>query len=204
MLKRIQLLLFSLVLMLNFTSCKSLHDSETYPPEYRNKVKYVSSDDGKHHHLEYSGHRYYLFEDDIITIERSEDDVYLGWVGPYCFYKTQYFSSRMDDPVFMYSTYDLYLNENYDYTKDIFVIENISAEIVWEDMLYSKPRLPDFDFNNPITMILYSKQEPRISTCLKLARYKHQWYLSLNDSEYIWVASDKLINLLAENGIVSL
>ena len=131
----------------------------------------------------------------------SENDIELGWYYSFPF-STRFYSDKSENPLFIYAiqSYDgFFLREDYNYLKDTFVIENTDAEIVWEDIFASEQ--DDFYFSNPIEVVLYSKQCPRIKTSLDLVCVDGQWYLSLPDFR-VWTVSNEFIKILSENGII--
>ncbi len=131
----------------------------------------------------------------------NENDIELGWYYSFPF-STRFYSDKSENPLFIYSlqSYDsFFLREDYNYLKDTFVIENTDVEIVWEDIFASEQ--DHFYFSNPIEVVLYSKQCPRIKTSLDFVCVDGQWYLSLPDFR-VWTISNEFIKILSENGII--
>lgn len=200
MLKRVKILVLGFLLLLSLASCGTFN-SGTLDPAYKNKVDFVSLKN-ETHHIEYLGDTFFPFYEDIIFVEKLEDDVFLGWNGSWWGYQNKYYSSLMESPVYIYETRTncLYFREDYDYLVDNFVIENSSAEIIWRDIFYSKQT--SFDFVNPVNVRLYSKQCPRIKAELQIVCVDDQWYLSSPNTQIVWVASDEFVKILSENGFI--
>ena len=49
-----------------------------------------------------------------------------------------------------------------------------------------------------------SKLHSRIKTYVEIEFSNNQWYLTLPDSNDVWIASDEFINLLLENEIIEI
>ena len=143
------------------------------------------------------------YEVDTNYYKSYEDDILLSWNGNrYVGYIDEYYSYTSECPKFIYNERLgwVYLHEDYDYAEDIFAIENTSIEIIWEDIFDSEHS--EINFTDPVTVVLYAKQLPRIKTTLEIECIEHQWYLSLPDTQTVWRASDAFIKLLSENGII--
>lgn len=207
----IPILITSLLLLL--TSCgldyrysldKSVHNNIEYVWAKDKNLSYIIYNDDRYMYIGSTG----FFHVDTYEVadkhyELFEDDILLSWNGyRYIWYIDEYYSYTLEDPIFIYNERlgDVYFHEDYNYLMDTFVIKDTTSEIVWENMFYSEQ--PYFDFANPICVIIYSKQCPRINTYLKLVCVENQWYLSLSDHKTVWLASDEFIKILLENGIV--
>lgn len=192
-----------MLVFLTFTSC-GLDYRNSLPKDLHNRIKVFYEDDQLC--LLYQEEKYIcvgntnLFD---VDYPHNTNDVLLSWNGHrYIGYIDEYYSNTTDNPVFIYNqrVHDVFFHEDYDYMKDIFLIENTNAEIVWENVFGSK--INYLDFMKPIEVVLYSKQCPRIKIHLKLVCVENQWYLSLPNSQDVWVASNEFIETLSENGII--
>ena len=133
----------------------------------------------------------------------NENDIELGWYYSFPF-GTRFYSNKSESPLFIYTIggYDgFFLRQDYNYSTDIFVIENTTKEIVWKNIFASEQDY--FYFSNPIEVVMYSKQCPRIKTCLDLVCVDGQWYISLADFQGVFTISDEFIKALSENGIIN-
>ena len=132
----------------------------------------------------------------------SDEDIFLGWNGSWWGFQNQYYSDKADNPLFIYETRIdcLYFHEDYDYTKDVFVIENTADEIVWEDIFVFEQ--DGIDFVDPIKVDLYSKQCSRIKTGLMVACVDNKWYVCFAEQNLVRRASDEFVKILSENGII--
>jgi len=132
-----------------------------------------------------------------------ENDVLLSWNGyRYIWYIEEYYSYSSSNPIFIYEerTHSVFFREDYDYSTDMFVIENTDSEIVWADIFHSKQN--GFILPNPIRVEVFSKQYPRIRAILKVERIGNQWYIAWPDSNDVWIPSEEFIKILSDNGIV--
>ena len=212
MIKKRLMLILILSTFLTLTSCgldyryfldESLHD----------QIEFVWEEDGSSH-IVYCGDTYVFvgttnffrvnaYQADVNHYKSYEDDILLSWNGyRYVWYIDEYYSYTTDSPLFIYNErlHWVYFHEDYNYLTDIFVVGDTTAEIVWEDIFGSQQ--PGFDFVDPVKVLIYSKQCPRIKTYLKLVCIENQWYLSLPDSKTVWTPSDEFIKILSENGII--
>ncbi len=198
--KTAQVLVLSFILLISFISCKSF-DNESPDPAYKNKVDFVSLEDGTHH-IEYAGEKFVLFSENTVLVELLEEDAFLGWDGSGWGYYDHRYSSRTDNPVFIYETRmdSLFFHEDYDYLTDTFVIDNTTAEIVWRDIFELSQA--SFDFEEPVQVEIYSKQCPRLKTYLQLVCVENQWYVSLPNSKDVWTVSEAFVKILSENGLI--
>lgn len=198
--KVIVALFITIGVLLVFVSC-GLFDRELLPSEYKDKVDFVSLGNGTHH-IEYSGEVFLPFSADFLFVEQSDEDIFLGWNGSWWGFQNQYYSDKADNPLFIYETRIdcLYFHEDYDYTKDTFVIENTAAEIVWEDIFVFE--YDEVDFVDPINVDLYSKQCSRIKASLKLSCIDNKWYVCLSGQNFVRSASDEFVKIISENGII--
>ena len=205
MLKRILALVLGFSLLFLFIYCDWQSDPD---PSLKDNVKVVFHDDGTHH-IEYAGNLYFMHatyfsgvRGEAFTAEVMEDDVLLGWNGPWWGYQNHYYSYSSNNPLYIYNTNNsrIYFPEDYDYTSDIFVVGNTNAEIVWKDVFSSQ--CDSFRFFKPINVVLYSKQCPRIKAKLEIECNENQWYIALYNSSAVWIAPDAFVETLSENGII--
>ena len=201
--KKRLILLLIIANLLTFTSC-GLDYRYLLDEDLHNQVQlyFEEKRDGKYatpSHVIYQENTYMFTE--TFRVGSDKTDVMIGWNGyRYYGYVDEYYSSTSENPLFIYYKSWVFLHEDYDYTSDTFVINGTSSEIIWKDMLGSERSY--FDFSNSIKVEIYSKQCPRIKTSLHLVSVENQWYLSLPESQTVWIASDELIEILSENGFI--
>ncbi len=213
MIRKGLILILLLSTLLSLTSC-GLDYRYSLDESNHNQIEVVLEED-QPSHIIYQDNNYVfagttnLFSVDTYKTDDGyylsyKDDILLSWNGSrYFWYIDEYYSYTSDNPIFIYNERlgDVYFREDYDHLKDTFVIEGTTSEIVWEDMLGSKQ--PHFEFSDPIKVVIYSKQCPRIDTCLELVFLKNEWYLSFSDSQTLWSVSDEFIKILSENEIIT-
>ena len=210
---KVKFLILLLLSMLLLSSCESKFSLEL-DEEKHNKVHYVDEIDGEPEHLIYNNNRYiYVGPLDFFRVTKKEaddeypysfeyeDDVLVGWNGPWYFYKSFYYSYTTDDPLFIYDRHEVYFREDYNYLEDVFEIANTLDEIVWQDMF--GPEQSKINFVNPTKIIISSKLHPRIKTYLMLECIDNQWYMSLPHYPYsVYTPSDEFLKILSDNGII--
>lgn len=210
---KVKFLILLLLSMLLLSSCESKFSLEL-DEEKHNKVQYVDEKDGEPQHLIYNNNRYiYVGTLDFFRVTKKEaddeypysfeyeDDVLVGWNGPWYFYKSFYYSYTTDDPLFIYDRHEVYFREDYNYLEDVFEIANTLDEIVWQDMF--GPEQSKINFVNPTKIIISSKLHPRIKTYLMLECIDNQWYMSLPHYPYsVYTPSDEFLKILSDNGII--
>lgn len=132
-----------------------------------------------------------------------EDDTLLSWNGNrYIWYIDEYYSYTADNPLFIYNSRLkwVYFREDYDYKLDTFVVEGANSEIVWTNIFDSEAK--NIDFTPQKSVVMYSKQCPRIKTSLELSFVNEQWLVRCSDSKAIWIPSDEFLKTLSNNGII--
>ena len=158
--------------------------------------------------LLYQGDKYYetpifdVFKPTEYSGVKFENDIELGLYYSFPF-STMFYSNTSENPAFIYTIggkTSMYLKQDYDYSTDVFVVENTDAEIVWEDIFIGEKS--DVSPSALIRVYLYSKQYPRIRTYFDLTYVENQWYIFLPNSKNAWIASDGFIDILFENGIL--
>ena len=216
--KKFFLLFFSLVLVFDLTSCQPQMDENLH-----NKIINVW-ENNEPTYIIYQGQKYmYVGNINFVGINlrtglpQFDEDVMLSWNGPrYWGYTDIYRSYTADNPLFIVSDrYNVYFHEDYDYTKDTFVIKNPDAEIAWENNFVIKNtdaeivwedifelEQPYFNPANSIKIIAFSKQCPKIIFQLKLTCVQEQWYIFLPDKRGVWTVSDTMVQLLEDNEII--
>lgn len=202
MLKRVLILTLSFLLLLTIVSC-DLYDAPILAPEYKDKVDFVSSGN-KTHHIVYADSKYLLHDESIISVEIS-DDIFLGWVGSWFGYVNKYYSSTMDNPLFIYETRMdfLYLREDYDFHTDYFVIDGTDSEILFSNaIVYNDDCVLDNNIIQGVNIVLYSKMCPRLKIYLRIFKYEDIWYASTMKGE-IYIVTEDLANVLIENKVIS-
>ena len=209
MLKRILLFVFCIYLLgTEISSVLFMFTDKTLDPELKNKVDFVSSEN-ETRHIEYMNVAFFPHLEDLLCIDELDDDVFLGWTGAWWGYKNRYFSDRSNSPLFIYETRlnCLYLQADYDFKTDFFIVEGTSSDILFSDAILSKSDL-DLDDNtvDGIDVILYSKTCPRLKLLLRVFSYQNEWYASIRHStgfREIYKVSEDLIQILKNHKIIS-
>ena len=159
----------------------------------------------------YQDEMYYIDKWNLFAVTNdswniNEGDVQLSWNGPRFGYLKVFYSYTKDTPLFIYETAfdDVFFNETYDYTSDTFIIAGTEVEIVFSDMASDLSKHANVDLQEDISIQLYSKNHPRIRMELDLICIENQWYFrsALEGFSPTWTASNKLIEILSENGII--
>lgn len=212
--KRVLVLILATFVLFILSSC-GLDYRFSLDDELHNQIEYVSEDEASAHII-YQGGKYLhvgstnLFSVDTYKVEDNyyksyDDDILLSWNGSrYVWYIDEYYSDTAEKPLFIYNerVHDVFFHEDYDYLKDTFVIENTDDEIVYEKIFDTKQ--DSFNFTNPVRVSMTSKLHSRIKTYVEIEFSNNQWYLTLPDSNDVWIASDEFINLLLENEIIEI
>ena len=191
-----------MLVSLTFTSC-GLDYSNSLPKDLHNQVQLILGEvNNKPEYIVYQNNKYKFVEkSSFIRIDKDKEDILVSWNGyRYVGYIDLYYSNTLNNPLFIYYKTWFFLREDYDFTKDTFLIENTNAKIVLEDAFKSNANT--FDFVNPVEVVLHSKQCPRVKIYLNLVCVKKQWYLSSLYSQDVWTASDEFIEILSQNGII--
>lgn len=179
------------ILLLSLSSCA----------HYKN-VTFIEGGDGR---ISYKDSEYYeahIFSATEYYGEVNENDVELGEYYSFPF-STRFYSDESESPIYIYSIggkTSFYLIESYDYTTDIFNIENTDDSIVWNDIFASKQS--DTELSSQIRLRLYSEKYPKIQTTIDVQLIENQWYLCVRNSDEVWTASDEFVAILSENGII--
>ena len=132
-----------------------------------------------------------------------KDDVLLSWNGyRYIWYIDEYYSYSPNKPVFIYENrmHFVYFHEDYNYFADIFELKGTNEEIALGDIFDYKDN--NCDFEETFDVDLVSKKYPRIRIHVELDCINQKWYISLPDSDDVWVASDKFIEIIYQNGLI--
>lgn len=209
--------------LLSLSSCMFWLSDNSLDKSLHNQIQHIQDKNGNYSHIMYKGQKYLYagpFNDYPVTAD-TENDVLLSWSGEkysvnYPDNVTRYRSYTAENPVFIYLTnlddcfiYSVYFREDYDYTKDTFVIDDTDVEIILENICSNgQSRL--YSTNN-ITVGVTSKQYPKITLNMKLIYFANQWYFSFKycpSYEYYYVdpyyvASDEFVKILSQNGIIS-
>lgn len=201
------IILFSLFII--FIIIPSLQ-SERFSYDLYNQIEYFKETEYDSY-LIYKGEKYqYVGSLSLFTVHMdNEDDVMLSWNGPKYFgYIDQYYSYSYDNPLFIYEKRcrGVYFREDYDYTKDVFVLCDTDIEINWEDIFDSKYGETQELHTTPNEVILKSQQYPRIQVMLRLVYINNKCHVLLyyygGQPSEIWIPSDEFIQILSENGLL--
>ena len=209
MYKKNFLLICSLILMLNLTSC-GINDALELDKNLRYVIEDVWGEDG----LEgicYQDETYYIDRWNLFTVTNdswniNEGDVQLSWNGSRFGYTKMFYSYTTEMPLFIYETAndDVFFHETYDYTADTFVIAGTNAEIVFSDIVSDLSKHENVNLQEDITIRLYSKNHPRIKMELDLECIEGQWYFcsALSGSSPTWTVSDSFVQILVDLAII--
>lgn len=196
------IIILIILVLVTFTSC-GLEYRYSLDESINNQVQLIFEEtNSKPEYVVYQGNKYKFVEKpSFIKVDVENEDVLVSWNGNrYVGYVDLYYSDTLDNPLFIYYKTWLFLREDYNFIKDTFLIDGINAKIVLEDVFKSKSK--SFDFVNPVEVVLYSEQCPRVKIYLNLVCIEKQWYLSFQYSQDVWTASDEFIEMLSENGII--
>ena len=203
MIKKLVSLLMILSVCLSFASCGREYDESLH-----NQIEYAGKENGDPSHIIYQGVTY-LYVGSLETFHvdaDSQKDVMLSWNGHrYWGYINVYESDTAQNPMFIYCTRaggTVYFREDYDYKKDTFVIDDSSAEIVWEDICETEAFT--IDSEDEIKVVLFSKQSHRIKVHLYLTYFENQWYIAFKPNLLSpwYKASDAFVQFLEGCGII--
>lgn len=209
MFKKILLLICSLILMFNLSSC-GVKESLELDKDLQYAIKDVKGEDG----LEgicYQDETYYIDRWNLFSVTNdswniNEGDVQLSWNGSRFGYMKVFYSYTTEMPLFIYETAndDVFFHETYDYTADTFVIAGTNAEIVFSDIVSDLSKHENVNLQEDITIRLYSKSHSRIKMELDLECIEGQWYVrsALSGSSPTWIASDSFVQILVDLEII--
>ena len=159
----------------------------------------------------YQGNKYYPTGYDLFDIiPDHENDVVLSWHGNFPFSGGLcYYSDTTYYPMYMYNylgnSNEVWIIEDFDYTFDLFVIENTDIEIVFSEA-FTDNTLSLYNFDLPrqrSSFIWHSKTLPRLQIKAEIFQYNDRWYM-WTLSFQAWEISDEFLNLLIENSIINI
>lgn len=146
---------------------------------------------------------------------RGYDDVMLSWNGHrYGAVIVDYYSRTADNPIYIYDEFNgfVYFREDYNFTKDTYVIGDTDIEIAWEDIFASKIEQTRELYDREDSVILKSKQDPRIQVRIELTWVNGKWCMILcnmvlEDNIYstksVATPSDEFLQILLKNGLIN-
>ena len=195
------IILIALVLLMS-ASC-GLDYRKSLSEDLHNQVQLkLGETNNKPEYVSYLGNKYQFVEEpSFIEIDKYKEDVLVSWNGyRYVGYVDLYYSNTLNNPLFIYYKTWLFLQEEYDYLTDTFVIDGTTEEIMCKDIFGSEQI--NISFENPIEINLYSKQCNRIKAKLALKCVANQWYVSYTGAKKVWIVSDEFKEILLENSII--
>ena len=207
--KKILLLICSLLLTFNLSSC-GLKECLELDQDLQYAVEDVKEEDGVDG-IRYQDETYYVDKWNLFTVTEdswniNEGDVQLSWNGSRFGYKTVFYSYTKDAPLFIYETAcdDVFFHESYDYTSDTFIIAGTDAEILFSDIVSDLSKNENMSLQEDVTIRLYSKNHPRIRMELDLECMEGQWYCrsGLSGSSPAWTVSDSFVQVLTDLEII--
>ena len=120
---------------------------------------------------------------------------------------SDYYSYSSEEPVYIYGkpkSISLHFCEDYDYNKDIFVIDGTNIETVFSD-IYAEYSYIEHDtfkkHDQEISIKLSSKLYPKLYTKMKVFLENDVWYVAFSNKVYN--ISNNFLSLLIENDIIS-
>lgn len=158
--------------------------------------------------LSYQGSTYRA--SDIFTASKNygtpnDQDVELGKFYSFPF-TTYFYSDTAENPVYIYSIggdTGVYLKEDFDYQSELFVIKGTSAQIIFSEAM-AEP-YPEYDplkeSGRAIELVMYAEKHPDLKASVLLFSENNGWYAVLASDE-AYLASQALVSLLRENGII--
>lgn len=176
-----------------------------------NDPSYIIYEDQKYNYVGTTN--LFLVDRDPNNYFRGYDDVMLSWNGyRYIGAIAEYYSSTADNPIYIYDEYYVYFREDYDYTKDTFVVGNTDMEIAWEDIFASNIEQTRELYDRGDSVILKSKQDPRIQVRIELTWVNGKWCMILWDmvledniysTKSVATPSDEFLQILLKNGLIN-
>ena len=203
MVKKGFIIVLIILVLLTFISC-GLDYRNSLAEDLHNQIKLFYEDDQLC--LLYQGEKYIcvgntkLFD---VDYPYDTNDVLLSWNGyRYIWYIDNFYSNTTDNPVFIYNSrvHDVFFHEDYNYLKDVFIIEDTDIEIIFEDIF--KLEESKIKFINANEIVLESKKIPRIKIRLNLVSLQDNVYISLPDSDTVWQCSDAFVEALKKNNLI--
>ncbi len=207
--KKILLLICSVFLMFNLTSC-GLKQVLELDENLHDVIEEVRGEDGLEC-IYYQDQLYYIDRWNLFAVRNdswniNEGDIKLSWNGARFGYKKVFYSYTKDAPLFIYETAfdDVFFHETYDYTSDTFIINGTDAEIVFFDIVSDLSEHVNVNLQEDIFIQLHSKNHSRIRMEFKLQFIENQWYFcsALSGSSPTWTASDAFVQILIDYGII--
>ena len=207
--KKILLLICSIFLVFNLTSC-GVKERLELEENLHYAIEDVRGEDGVEG-IYYQDEMYYVDRWNLFSVTSdswniNEGDVQLSWNGSRFGYLKVFYSYTKDAPLFIYETAydDVFFHESYDYTSDTFIIDGTDAEIVFSDIAGDLSNPVNVNLKEDICIQLHSKSHPRIRMEFDLERVENQWYFcsALSGSSPTWTASDAFVQILTDHGII--
>lgn len=191
--------IFITLLVIMLSSC-GVDYRNSLDENLHNQIERVF-EEGVPYEIVYQGERY-LFTESLVS-DVHEDDIVLSWNGPRYGYINTYYSDTADNPTVIFNPrlYEVYLHEDYDYMKDVFIISNTDEEIVFENIFAAEcDSAPDFSGFYGKIVELPSKQFPRIKTYVKVVCVDDQWYTWIKENySKVYIPSDDFIKTISES-----
>ena len=128
-----------------------------------------------------------------------EDDVLVSWNVPPFWHTVKYYSYSLDNPLFIYSEYDVFFREDFDYTSEAYVTLEEGYRFVFCDdltLLDSIPvsYSPSTTYMRNTNVTLCSELNERIQIRGRLFRYDSVWYFGIEGQQVLFQASDEFVH----------
>lgn len=198
------IIILIILVLLAFTSCGGLEYRYSLSENLHNKIKLFYEDDRLC--LLYQEEKYICVGDtNLFDVDYpyDTDDILLSWNGHrYIWYIDEFYSNTTNNPVFIYNSrlHDVFFHEDYNYFKDVFIVEHTDIEITYEEIF--KIEKSGIEYINGNVVVLESKQFPRIKIKLNLVSLEGILHVSLLGSDTAWQCSDAFSDALKENGLI--
>ena len=166
-----------------------------------NQVKITWNEGGGPAYATYRNEKYiYVGEAYDFVYCASRNDELLSWNGfRWFWYVTEFYSDRIDDPVFIYTEDYAFFHEDFDYTSEAYVTLEEGYRFVFCDELTLLDSIP-FSYSLSTTYMrntnvtLCSESNERIQIRGHLFRYDSVWYFGLDGQRVLFQASDEFVH----------
>lgn len=198
-----------IIITISTTSCTFIAE---YPLDKYRTVGYGYDESLDAYYLEYQDEQYW--DDDanaMFNVVHNEGDcAYLGWFFnlPFTLFNAYYsYSTESPDYIYRYTSHgsDVYFKESFDYTKEVFVLENVEIEFC-NAFSGDTVSIDDIERNNieKQSFMWKSKKHSALFISTHIYLFENKVYMfSFNmDSENAYQLSDAFLELLIKNKII--
>ena len=158
--------------------------------------------------LIYKNEKYYGVEHDIFCVDNSKiDPIIISWNFNLPFTMTMvHYSYKSERPDYIFSNIanQIYINEDYDYNSDIFVVENTNFEIKFSDAFIESNSIAYNVFESAVVQFdFYSKTHPELYSPTSILLNNGKYYIAFNVcDEYAYEISSDFLEMLIENQVI--